>query len=114
MQKYADFVALIMSVVVLAGSWLWELKRFIERKQKNEADQFTKEVVELMNQAQLAEEPGQLDFIRRRLFELLNEAVHALDIDRISEESFQSFRAVLLIALDVIRERRAQLPAGQA
>jgi hypothetical protein len=26
--EHADFVALIFSAVVLAGSWLWELKRW--------------------------------------------------------------------------------------
>ena len=40
---------------------------------------------------------------------LLTEAVNSLDKDRISEESFQSFRVVWQIAADMVHERREAL-----
>jgi hypothetical protein len=43
------------------------------------------------------------------LLPILTDAVGALDEDRISEESFQSFRVVWQISLDLIRERRHAL-----
>ena len=113
-QKNADFVALIVTVIVLAGSWLWELKRWIERRQKNRADQFTNQVVELLGRAQAALQEEELEDIRNRALALLAQAVHSLDVDQISEDSFQSFRAVLVIALDVIRERKATLSYSHA
>jgi hypothetical protein len=41
------------------------------------------------------------------LLAILTKAVYDLDGDKLSEESFQSFRAVLQIALDVTKERHA-------
>jgi hypothetical protein len=46
--------------------------------------------------------------IRQQLFNLLTDVVWALDQERISEESFQSFRVVWQIALDLHRERQAR------
>jgi TRAP transporter TAXI family solute receptor len=101
-QEHADFLALIVSLVVLAGTWLWELKRWVERKQKNQADHFTNRAIALMNQARTGESGREQT--RQQLLDLLTEAVHALDVDKISEESFQSFRSVLQIALEVTRD----------
>lgn len=111
-QQNADFLALIVSLVVLAGTWLWELKRWVERKQKNQADHFTNRAVALMNQARTGQ-TGRAQ-VRQELLDLLTEAVHALDVDKISEESFQSFRSVLQIALEVTRDLEpvSPIPGG--
>ncbi len=105
LQENADFVALILTVALLAGSWVWELKRWIERSQKNRADDYIHGVVELLNRAQLCGKPAALEDLRHRLYGLLTEAVSALDQDQLSEDSFQSFRGVWQIARDVIQER---------
>ncbi len=107
--EHADYVGFLLTLVVLGGSWLWELKRLIERRQKNHADIYSGNVIDLMNQARTAASPEELESLHSRLLNLLTAAVRDLDADRISEESFQSFRAILQIALSVIERRRAAL-----
>jgi hypothetical protein len=42
---HADYVGLILTVGLMAGSWIWELKRWMQRQQKNKADQYSNRVV---------------------------------------------------------------------
>jgi hypothetical protein len=64
-----------------------------------------------MGLAQQADSLPSLENIWRDLLAILGEAVHDLDADKLSEESFNSFRSILQIALDVTRDRRAFLTA---
>jgi len=114
LQENADFVALILTLALLVGSWIWELKRWLERSQKNRADHYIHRVVEVINGAQRCGETAALEELRHRLYDLLTEAVGALDKDQLSEESFQSFRGVWQIARDVIGERFRSLGTDHA
>src|SRR5262249_46954009 len=105
------FVALIFSVVLLAGSWLWELRRWLGRNQKNRADAYNHEIIELLVRAQNTESTAELATIRKDLISILTVSVHDLDVDRISEESFQSLRAIWQIAMDAVREKSALVEA---
>jgi hypothetical protein len=109
---HADYVGLILTVVLMAASWIWELKRWMQSQQKNAADQYSNRAVALMGSAQEATSLVSLEDIWRDLLGILAEAVHDLDADKLSEESFNSFRSILQIAMDVTRDRRAIL--GQA
>jgi len=86
-------------------TWGYCSQRLIERRQKNQADAYSTEAIELMNRAQTCESAPELAEFHGRLLALLTKAVHELDEDRISAASFQSFRAVLGIALDVVDQR---------
>ncbi len=112
-QANADSLALLLTIVLLIGSWTWELKRWFERGQKNHGDEYNHQVVLLMNRAQVSRTFDELEKIRRELLEILNQAVEDLDKDRISEESFQSFRVVWQIASEILRERKATLEHEQ-
>ena len=103
---HADYVGLILTLGLMAGSWLWELKRWLQREQKNTADQYSNRVVALITSAQNVHSLAPLEGIWRELLEILAEAVHDLDADKLSEESFNSFRAILQIGMEVTRERR--------
>lgn len=105
-QSHADYLGLIVTLVVLGGSWLWELKRLIERRQKNMADEYSAKVILLMGEARASCESLALAEIEEKLLDLLSRAVRDLDEDKMSEDSFQTFRAVLQIALDVVERRR--------
>jgi hypothetical protein len=50
-----------------------------------------------------------LDETWRELLKILTEAVRDLDADKLSQESFNSFRAILQIGMEVTKERRALL-----
>ena len=62
--------------------------------------------MQVMADAQSAESPAALDALKTDLLATLTSAVHDLDADKLSEESSQSFKDVLQIVLQVIRERR--------
>ena len=50
-----------------------------------------------------------LDETWRELLKILTEAVRDLDADKLSEESFNSFRVILQIGMEVTKERRVLL-----
>ena len=49
-----------------------------------------------------------------RVIEDLGEAVRDLDADKLSEASFNSFRAILQIGMEATRERRAMLMSAHS
>lgn len=104
-QAHSDFIGLIVTLLVMVGSWIWELRAWLERQQKGIADEYSNRVVALMNLAREAGSRRALEEIRGELLDLLTVAVGDLDSDRLSEDSFQSFRAILQIGLDEVRDR---------
>ena len=98
----------------MAGSWIWELKRWMQRQQKDTADQYSQRVVALIGSVQEVSSLARLEDIWRELLTILAEAVHDLDADKLSEESFNSFRAILQIGIEVTRERRAVLVSANS
>jgi uncharacterized protein len=106
---HADYVGLILTVGLMAGSWIWELKRWMQRQQKSNADQYSNRVVALISGVQEVKSLAPLDEAWRELLKILTEAVRDLDADKLSEESFNSFRVILQIGMEVTKERRALL-----
>ena len=111
---HADYVGLIFTVGLMAGSWIWELKRWMQRQQKSNADQYSNRVVALISGVQEVHSLAPLDEAWRELLNILTEAVHDLDADKLSEESFNSFRVILQIGMEVTKERRALLLSTNA
>jgi uncharacterized protein len=89
MQKNAEYLGLLLTLTLLGGSWLWELKRWSERGRKDVADGYIEQAIALMNQCEtLAIAPQtalmQLDQIFEQVAaELVNEGI--------SQESFRTF-----------------------
>jgi hypothetical protein len=106
---HADYVGLILTVGLMAGSWIWELKRWMQRQQKTKADQYSNRVVALISGVQEVTSVAALDETWRELLKILTEAVRDLDADKLSEESFNSFRVILQIGMEVTKERRVLL-----
>ena len=110
--QHADYVGLIVTLIVMAASWMWEIQRWMGRKQKNTADHYSDRAIALMSVAKETNSMQALEDIWRRLLAILSEAVQDLDADTLSEESFNSFRSILQIAMDVTRDRRAMILAS--
>jgi len=108
----ADYIGLVVTLVVMVGSWIWELKKWMEQRQKNTADRYSNRAMALMSSARSATTVEALDEMWRVLLDTLTEAVRDLDADKLSEESFDSFRSILQIALEVTKQRRALLTAS--
>jgi hypothetical protein len=106
---HADYVGLILTVGLMAGSWIWELKRWMQRQQKSNADEYSNRVVALIGGVQEVNSLAPLDETWRELLKILTAAVRDLDADKLSEESFNSFRVILQIGMEVTKERRALL-----
>jgi uncharacterized protein len=113
-QENADFLALILTLILLLWSWVGQLKRLLVRVQKNAADEYSKKVIQQLNEVTKTTTLKQVETIREELLQLLTSAVNDLDKDVISEESFQSFRVIWQIALDTVRERRITLYQQQS
>jgi uncharacterized protein len=114
LMAHPDYVGLMITVALMAGSWIWELKRWMQRQQKNQADIYSSRVMALMGGVQDITSVARLEEIWRELLAILTRAVEDLENDRLSEESFNSFRVILQIGMDVTRERRALLTAQTA
>lgn len=113
-QANADYLGLMLTLVLMVGSWIWELRQWIEKQQKDAADRYSERAMALMSSAEEAASLAALEEVWRALGGLLKEAVRDLDADKLSEESFNSFRSILQIAMEVAREKRALLRTSNA
>jgi TRAP transporter TAXI family solute receptor len=109
LMAHSDFVGLMLTVGLMAGSWIWELRRWVQRKQKSNADKYSNRVVDLISHVQEIQSLPPLDQTWNELLQILTEAVRDLDADKLSEESFNSFRVILQIGMEATRERRSML-----
>jgi uncharacterized protein len=99
-QENADYVGLLLTLVLLLGSWGWELKNWLERSRKNLADEYVGKVIGLMKSVQSSELAPQeaLEAIDRTF----GEAADALVDEGISQESFRTFNEAYKTVREVI------------
>ena len=100
----ADYSGLLLTILVMVSARIWQLRAWLQRKQKNIADECSNRVVALIHAARHAESREALEDIRGELIGILTAAVRDLDSDRLSEEAFHSFRAILQIGTEVVRD----------
>ncbi len=96
-QEHADYIGLLLTVFLLAFQWIRQLKLWIEQSKKDEADEYLKSAISLMN-------PGQYQLEERQkiLDKTFNEAAKALVDERISQESFRTFNEAYKNAREAI------------
>jgi uncharacterized protein len=111
---HADYMGLMFTVLVMVSSWIWELRAWLERQQKKIADEYSNRVIALIDEARQAKSLASLEAVRNELLSILTVAVGDLDNDKLSEESFDSFRTILQIGLEVVRDNSAVLHAKTA
>ena len=107
--EYAELLGLLLSLIVLAISGIWQLKMWWQGKQKNRADLYNLEILQLIAQINALEDLEQLIQLRSHLFEILAKVVVDLDQDRISPESFQSFTFTWKVAMRAVSHRETLL-----
>lgn len=90
LQSNADYLGFILTLVLLIGSWVWNLKLRIEQRQKNTGDGYNQKLIQLIEEIYQSD-MNRVGEIRQELFTMLKEVVQELDEDRIAPESFQSF-----------------------
>ncbi len=106
---HADYIGLMITILVMVGSWIMELRAWLRSRQKGLSDGYSNRVIVLMNRAMQTISVEALEEIRAELLSILAAAVGDLDNDKLSSESFHSFRAILQIGLEAVRDRVAAL-----
>ena len=107
--EYAEPLGLLLSVSVLCISGIWQLRVWLQGKQKNRADFYNLEVLRLIDRINSLDNLEQLNLLRTHLFEILEKVVVDLDEDRVSAESFQSFTFTWEVAMKTIGDREILL-----
>ena len=105
--KYAELLGFLLSAGVLAVSGIWQFRAWLDARQKNRADRYNREILELLGALNAIEDAESLRGARHELFEIFAQVVIDLDEDRISPESFQSFTFTWEVADRALRHREA-------
>ncbi|MGH7999050.1 MAG: TAXI family TRAP transporter solute-binding subunit, partial [Brasilonema sp.] len=85
-QEHADYLALVLTVILLILSWVRQVKVWMESSRKNEADEYIAKAIHLMEAS-----PNNLENNQKQLDEVFRKAADALIYERISQESFRTF-----------------------
>lgn len=89
--EHAEPLALVVTVLAMLSSAMFALNSRFSATQKNRADRFNKEVLQLGVTISTAETVEELESCKVYLKQALQRAVEALDIDEVSDAGFQSF-----------------------
>jgi uncharacterized protein len=107
--EYAEPIGLLFSVGVLAFSGLWQFRLWWVGKQKNRADTYNLEILDLIDQINQTHSPKELMVLRQKLFDILKRVVTDLDVDKINSESFEAFTFPWEIAINTIRHQEVMV-----
>ena len=102
---YAESIGLLLSVGILICSTLWQGRQWLISNQKDRADRYNLEILDLIEKIEQARDFDELQNLRQQLLEILRKVVVDLDIDKISPESFQSFTFPWEVANTAIRHQ---------
>lgn len=102
-QENADYVGLILTIVLLFGSWVWQLKSWIEQGKKDAADLYIASAIELMK-----DDDGDPEIRLKELHKIFRQTATDLVEEKISQESFRTFNEAYQTARESI-ERQIQL-----
>ena len=107
--EYAEPIGLFISISVLAISGIWQLRLWLKGRQKNRADLYNLQLLDIIAQIQKTDDIDQLNQMRSQLLEMLDKVIIDLDKDLICPESFQSFTFPWQVALSSIHQRETLL-----
>lgn len=98
-QENADFLGLLLTIGLLLGSWLWQVKSWLEQRRKNLADQYVGETIQLIQASQSSLRPEDKLQALNGVFE---KAAIALRNEKISQESFRTFNEAYKTVREVL------------
>jgi uncharacterized protein len=99
-QKNAEYLGLLLTILLLFGSWTWELRNWMERRRKDIADNYIEQIIDVMNACKSTTLSSQdaltkIDSIFERVaVELVEESI--------SQESFRTFNEAYKSVREVI------------
>ena len=89
--KYAEFLALLLTVGLLLGTWLLRLHMFVQAQRKDRADKYNLDILSLLEKVHATESTEGLEEAREELLKIFRQMIEDLDQDRITTEAFPSF-----------------------
>ncbi|KPB00092.1 TAXI family TRAP transporter solute-binding subunit [Ahrensia marina] len=110
-QENAEPLALGVTVLTLLLSGLIALRSRFVSSQKNKADIYNHQLLDIQKQAMLADEAEELDLLKVDLSNVLQTVVIALDTDEVTDEGFQSFSLLWDAVRETINDRYRQINA---
>ena len=104
-QENAEPLALLVTVIMMLSSALIALRTRFVAKQKNKADQYNYQALEIGLKIKGARTTVELNQYHNDMQELLKRAVVALDVDEVSDAGFQSFAFIWQTVADELEEK---------
>lgn len=112
LQENAEPLALIVTLLTILISGLLTLRGRFNSDQKNKSDVYNKVLINISSHARKAQSISELDELSKQLDTILQEVVHALDTDEVTEDGFQSFSFLWEVARQKIKERKETFLKG--
>lgn len=109
LQENAEPLALLVTVLTLIVSALLALRSRFVANQKNRADTYNYQLLEIQKHAEDAADPAELRRLKQELNAVLETVVVALDTDAVTDEGFQSFSLLWDAVRETINDRMAEL-----
>ncbi|NJK35344.1 MAG: TAXI family TRAP transporter solute-binding subunit [Oscillatoriales cyanobacterium SM2_2_1] len=109
LQENAEPIALVITVITLTLSGLWDLRSKLSERQKNRADAYNLEILSLIEQAHITNDVAQLGEIRNKLLTIFRKVIEDLDQDRLSPESYKLFIFPWEVAMQTVRDRETKV-----
>jgi uncharacterized protein len=107
--KNSDLIGLVVTIVLAALSWLWQLKEQFSRNQKNSSDIYNNDLIQIMDDVSKCKDLDSLDKIKQIMYQKFAMAIEAYDSDRITFESLQSIRFTWDATNSAIKDRESYL-----
>ncbi len=94
LEENAEFVGLLITIALLAWSGLSGLKKYFSASQKNLADQYSKELMNILDEINSNNDPNFIQKKKIYVENMLKEVLDELDKDHVTIEGFQFFSFV--------------------
>ena len=108
-QENAEPLALFATLLAMTVSALFALRSRFVYRQKNRLDSYNYVLLDIADKARSATSPDDIVALKSEMMELLENVVHALDTDEVTEEGFQSFSFLWESVREVLTERKTEL-----
>lgn len=108
-QENAEPLALLVTVMTILISGLIALRSRFVASQKNRADVYNYQLLEIEEQAATAATVEELAALKQQLNAVLRTVVVALDTDEVTDEGFQSFSLLWDAVRETINDRASEL-----
>ena len=109
LEANADFVSLLISMLLLLGSWLWAGRTFVSRRMQSRADRHNRVLVEVLRAIDDAPDLEALIEQKRRLLHILEAVLDDVETEAITSVHFQGFALGWEAAHDTLRDRERDL-----